>query len=126
MPKKRIQTHKAPAAIGPYSQGIVAGNLVFVSGQLPAHPETGELVLDSIESATHQVMKNLSAVLQAGGSSLEQVVKITIFLKDMEDFAAMNQVYASYFTGIPPARSAVQAGRIPKDAPLEIEAIALT
>lgn len=118
-----INTEKAPAAIGPYSQGIKAGNLIFTSGQIPLN-QKGELVTD-IEGATRQVLDNIKAILEAAGSSLDMIVKTTVFLKDISDFAAMNAVYAAYFVNNPPARSAVQAGRLPKDAILEIEAIAL-
>lgn len=123
MNKLIISTEKAPAAIGPYSQGIKAGNLIFTSGQLPLD-QKGELVAD-IEGATRQALDNIKAILEAAGSSLDKVVKTTVFLKDINDFAAMNAVYAAYFANNPPARSAVQAGRLPKDAILEIEAIAL-
>lgn len=123
MNKLIISTEKAPAAIGPYSQGIKAGNLIFTSGQLPLN-QKGELVAD-IEGATRQALDNIRAILEAAGSSLDKVVKTTVFLKDINDFAAMNAVYAAYFANNPPARSAVQAGRLPKDAILEIEAIAL-
>lgn len=123
MPKKSVTTLKAPAAIGPYSQGIRAGNLIFTSGQLPLNPQSGELVAD-IEGATKQALDNIKAILESAGSSMDSIVKVLVFLKDMNDFAAMNNIYATYFPTNPPARSAVQVARLPKDAVLEIEAIA--
>lgn len=123
MDKVIISTEKAPAAIGPYSQGIMAGNLIFTSGQLPLN-QNGELVAD-IEGATRQALDNIKVILESAGSSLNNVVKTVVFLRDINDFAAMNAVYATYFPINPPARSAVQAARLPKDAILEIEAIAL-
>ncbi|WP_088228003.1 RidA family protein [Desulfosporosinus sp. FKB] len=124
MSKQTLNTPNAPAAIGPYSQGIKAGNLIFTSGQLPLNPQTGELVAD-IEGATKQSLDNVKAILESSGSSLGKVVKTVVFLRDMNDFAAMNAIYAAYFPENPPARSAVQVARLPKDAILEIEAIAL-
>jgi 2-iminobutanoate/2-iminopropanoate deaminase len=123
MDKVIISTEKAPAAIGPYSQGIKAGNLIFTSGQLPIN-QNGELVSD-IAGATGQALDNIKAILEAAGSSLDKVVKTIVFLRDINDFTAMNAVYATYFPNNPPARSAVQAACLPKDAILEIEAIAL-
>jgi 2-iminobutanoate/2-iminopropanoate deaminase len=123
MNKLIISTENAPAAIGPYSQGIKAGNLIFTSGQLPLN-QNGELVSD-IEGATRQALDNIKAILESGGSSLDKIVKTIVFLRDINDFAAMNAVYATYFPNKPPARSAVQAARLPKDAILEIEAIGL-
>ena len=123
--KRRIQTDKAPQAIGPYSQAIVSSGLVFVSGQIPIVPETGQFVAGGIEQQTEQVIKNLAAVLEAAGSGLDSVVKTTVFLADMGEFAAMNDVYGKYFTHEPPARATVQAARLPRDARVEIEAIAL-
>jgi 2-iminobutanoate/2-iminopropanoate deaminase len=121
---QRIITDKAPAAIGPYSQGIKAGGLVFASGQLPLDPETGSFAGESIGAQTERVILNLKAVLEAGGSSLDRVVKTTVFLRHMGDFAAMNAVYARYFSGENlPARSTVEVGSLPKDALVEIEAI---
>ncbi|HHV71371.1 MAG TPA: RidA family protein [Clostridia bacterium] len=125
MIKKQISTSKAPQAIGPYSQAIKVGNFVFTSGQIPLDPVNGEIVGDDIASQTEQVLKNLAAILEEAGSSLEQVVKTTVFLKDMNDFAKMNEVYANYFGQSLPSRSAVQVGRLPKDVLIEIEAIAL-
>jgi 2-iminobutanoate/2-iminopropanoate deaminase len=123
--KKQVQTDKAPKAIGPYSQGIIANGFVFCSGQIPIDPATGELNTGSIEDQTRQVLKNLGAVLDAAGSSYDDVVKTTVFLQDMNDFARMNAVYAEFFKVPNPARAAVQAARLPRDVKIEIEAIAL-
>lgn len=123
MNKKSISTPKAPATIGAYSQGVRLGNLVFISGQLPLDPETGDLVT-SIKDATKQCLENLKAILEAAGSSIDGIVKTTVFLRDMNDFDAMNEVYVTYFPMNPPARAAVQVARLPKDAIVEIEAIA--
>lgn len=119
-----LHTDKAPAAIGPYSQGIKAGNLVFTSGQLPLNPLTGELETD-IRQATRQSLENVKNILESAGTSLGKVVKVVVFLRDMNDFAAMNEIYGTFFTTNPPARSAVQVARLPKDAIIEIEAVAL-
>ncbi len=124
MNKECIATNGAPAAIGPYSQGVRAGQMVFASGQLPINPATGELVAE-IKAATRQSLENVKAILEAGGASLSGVVKTTVFLRDMNDFGAMNEVYATYFQENPPARAAVQVARLPKDAIVEIEAIAV-
>ncbi len=123
MSKTIISTEKAPAAIGPYSQGIGFGSLVFTSGQLPINPENGEMPNGVREQAT-QSLKNVQAVLEEGGSSLEKVLKVTVFLADMNDFAVVNEVYKTFFVSDCPARSAVQVARLPKDALIEIEAIA--
>jgi 2-iminobutanoate/2-iminopropanoate deaminase len=123
--KEIIATNDAPGAIGPYSQAVRVGNMVFVSGQIPIDPATGNFVSEDVTEQTHQVLKNLSAVLQAAGSSLKAVVKTTVFVADMNDFAAMNAVYAEYFTENFPARATVEAARLPKDARVEIECIAL-
>ena len=123
--KKEVKTGKAPQAIGPYSQGIIANGFVYCSGQIPLVPETGALAAGAIEEQTRQVLKNLSAVLEAAGSSLDEVVKATVFLQDMNDFAAMNKVYAEFFKAPFPARAAVQAARLPRDVKIEIEAIAV-
>ena len=123
--KERISTGQAPAAIGPYSQGIRAAGLVITSGQLPIDPATGAFAGAGIAEQTRQSLKNVQAVLEAAGSSLDKVLKTTVFLKDMGDFAAMNEVYASFFPGEAPARSAVEVARLPKDALVEIEALAL-
>ena len=124
MNKQTVSTPTAPAAIGPYSQGVKVGNLIFTSGQLPINPQSGELVED-IEGATKQSLNNVQAILESAGSSMDKIVKIVVFLREMNDFVAMNAVYATYFPSNPPARSAVQVARLPKDAILEIEAIAL-
>ena len=120
-----VSTAAAPGAIGPYSQGIIAGNLVFCSGQVPLDPATGQLVSGTIEEETQRVMENISAVLEAAGTSLARVVKTTIFLADMNDFAAVNAAYGAYFPQDPPARSTIQVARLPRDVRVEIEAIAL-
>ena len=125
MEKKIISTNKAPSAIGPYSQGIaVTGTAVFVSGQIPIDPATGSVAGGSIETQARQSLNNLKAVLAAAGAGLENVAKTTVFLADMNDFAAMNTVYAEFFTENYPARSAVEVARLPKDVKIEIEAIA--
>jgi len=123
MPKKVISTTDAPGAVGPYSQAIAAGNLLFISGQLPIDPETGKFVEGGIEEMTHQVIKNIQAVAGAAGADLSNVVKTTVFLKDMKDFQAVNGVYAEYFKDNPPARSAVQVAALPLGADVEIETI---
>ncbi len=123
--KKQVQTDKAPKAIGPYSQAIIANGFVFCSGQIPIDPATGNLINGTIEDETRQVLKNLGAVLEAAGSSYDDVVKTTVFLQDMNDFAKMNAVYAEFFKAPNPARAAVQAARLPKDVKIEIEAVAL-
>jgi 2-iminobutanoate/2-iminopropanoate deaminase len=125
MQRSTVATSNAPKAIGPYSQAIKAGELLFCSGQIPLDPATGEMIEGDIPTLTRQVLRNLQAVLEAAGSSLDKVVKTTVFLADMGDFAAMNAAYAEFFTNDPPARSAVQAARLPKGARVEIEAIAL-
>lgn len=121
---KRIQTADAPAAIGPYSQAMVHGGMVFTAGQIALDPASGELVEGDIARQTEQVFKNLTAVLEAAGASLGSVVKTTVFLKDMGEFTAMNEVYGRFFGDHRPARSTVQAARLPKDCSVEIEAIA--
>ena len=123
--RERIQTDNAPAAIGPYSQAIKAGGFVFVSGQIPIDPQTGEFVPGGIAEQTRQVLKNLAAVLEAAGSSLDRVVKTTVFLADMKEFSGMNEVYATFFSSPPPARATVAAAGLPRDARVEIEAVAL-
>ncbi|NLM35803.1 MAG: RidA family protein [Clostridiales bacterium] len=122
--KQVISTKGAPGAIGPYSQAIKAGNFVYTSGQIPLDPATGELIND-IEKATERALENVKAILEEAGSSMDKVVKTVVFLKDMKDFAEMNEVYAKYFTENPPARSCVEVARLPKDSVVEIEAVAL-
>lgn len=125
MKKQIISTPLAPAPVGPYQQGVRAGNLVFTAGQIPLDPRTNTLVTGSIEDQTRCVLENLKAILEAAGTSLDRVVKTTVFLRDMNNFQAMNAVYAQYFrTDIAPARSTVQVARLPKDVAVEIEAIA--
>jgi 2-iminobutanoate/2-iminopropanoate deaminase len=119
-----INTDKAPKAIGPYSQGIKANGFVFCSGQIPADPKTGELVTGSITEQTRQALSNLKAVIEKAGSGMDKVVKVTVFLRDMNDFSEMNTEYAMWFSDGPPARAAVQVARLPKDVGIEIEAIA--
>lgn len=123
--KEIIATEKAPRAIGPYSQAISSGKLLFASGQIPIDPATGEFVPGGIQEQTEQVLRNVSAILEAGGAGLHQVVKTTVFLADMDDFTAMNEVYSRFFPENPPARATVQAARLPRDAKVEIEAIAI-
>lgn len=122
--KQVISTPGAPAAIGPYSQAIVSNGFVFVSGQIPFDPATGQPVAGGIAEQTARVLDNLRAVLEAAGASLESVVKTTVYLKDMGEFAAMNEVYARYFTAAPPARATVEAARLPRDVRVEIGCIA--
>ncbi|NCC84610.1 MAG: RidA family protein [Clostridia bacterium] len=125
MQKQIVQTDKAPAAIGPYSQAIIIGDLVYTSGQLPLDPATGTMPV-AVADQARQSLRNIQAILEAAGSSMDKVVKTTVFLKDMNTFAEMNAAYAEFFTeGTYPARSAVEVARLPKDAMLEIEAIAL-
>lgn len=124
MNREIISTDQAPAAIGPYSQATAFHHLVFCSGQIPLRPD-GSLNDGDITTQTHQVLDNLKGLLAAAGSSLDLVMKTTVFLADMNDFAAMNQVYAQYFTSNPPARSTIQVARLPRDVKVEIEAIAL-
>ena len=123
--KEVIQTDKAPSAIGPYSQGIKSGNTIYLSGQIAIDPATGEMVLDDIKSETHQVMKNIKAVLKAAGADLTNIVKTSIFLADMNDFANVNEVYASYFSENYPARETVQVSVLPKNVNVEISVIAI-
>lgn len=123
--KDSIQTELAPQAIGPYSQAIRAGGFLFASGQIPTDPATGQFVAGGIAEQTEQVLKNLSAVLQAAGSGLDRVVKTTVFLADMSEFAQMNEVYGRFFADQPPARATVEAARLPRDARVEIDAIAI-
>ena len=123
--KQIIATTAAPAAIGPYSQGVDGGSVVITSGQLPIDPATGAFAASDIAGQTRQSLKNVQAVLAQAGLGMENIIKTTVFLKDMNDFAAMNEVYAAFFPSQPPARSAVEVARLPKDALVEIEAIAV-
>ena len=123
MKREVIHTNNAPGAIGPYSQGIIVGDFVYTSGQIPINPATGVMETD-IKSATKQSMENVKAILEAAGTSLEKVIKTSIFLKDLNDFAVVNEIYGTYFSENPPARSCVQVAKLPKDAVIEIEAIA--
>lgn len=120
-----VTTPAAPAAVGPYSQAIKVGNVVFCSGQIPLNPKTGEVVAGDVAAQTEQVLQNLSAVLDVTGSGLFQVVKTTVYLKNMSDFAAMNDVYARHFPVDPPARATVEVARLPKDVLVEIDCIAV-
>lgn len=124
MEKQIIATTQAPQAIGPYSQAVQVGNLLFASGQIPINPATGALVTDTFEAQVSQVLKNIEGILQAAGATFAHVVKTTVFLKDMEKFAAMNAIYARCFPENPPARSTVEVARLPKDVEIEIEVIA--
>ncbi|WP_430495345.1 RidA family protein [Rossellomorea marisflavi] len=121
---RTVSTNQAPAAIGPYSQGIVVNNLFYSSGQIPLTPE-GMMVEGDVQAQTHQVFRNLQAVLKEAGASLESVVKATMFIKNMDDFGAINEVYGEYFSSHKPARSCVEVAKLPKDALVEIEVIAL-
>ncbi len=125
MAKEVVRSDRAPLPIGPYSQAIRANGLLFLAGQLALDPATGQFLPGDIKAQTKRVMQNLAAVLEAAGSSMDRVVKTTIFLKDMNDFGAMNEEYASFFRELPPARTTVQAARLPRDALIEIECIAL-
>jgi 2-iminobutanoate/2-iminopropanoate deaminase len=123
--KERVQTDRAPRAIGPYSQAIKANGLFFASGQVPLDPATGEIVQGSIAQQTERVLNNLKAVLEAAGISLDRVVKTTVFLADLGDFAEMNEAYGKFFGDLPPARTTVEVSRLPRDARIEIDAIAI-
>ncbi len=120
---KEIKTNKAPAAIGPYSQAIAVGDMVFTSGQIPVNPETGEIP-EGVKAQAEQVFSNLKNLLEEAGTSLGNVIKTTVFIKNMEDFQAINEIYASYFTAPFPARSCVEVAKLPKDVLLEVEAVA--
>jgi len=124
--KRAIQSEFAPKPIGPYSIGIQFGNLIFTAGQAGIDPQTGEIISGGIAAETRQMLKNLQAIVEAGGSSLDRVIKTTVFLRDMTEFAAMNSVYAEFFTSPFPARTTVQAAALPKGAAVEIEAVAIT
>ena len=123
--KQIIKTESAPKAIGPYSAGVRIGNFVYTAGQLGLDPTTNEFVAGGVEAETEQALKNISAILEAAGASLDKVIKTTVFLRDMEDFPKMNQVYGNFFTANPPARSTVQVAALPKNGAVEIEAIAV-
>jgi 2-iminobutanoate/2-iminopropanoate deaminase len=125
MEREIVDTDKAPAAVGPYSQAVVVGRFVFASGQIAIDPQTGELIRGGIVEQTRQVLRNLAAVLETAGSSMDQVVKATVFLSDMPDFQNMNRVYEEFFPSAPPARSTVEVGSLPLGALIEIEAIAV-
>ena len=126
MTRDVIQTSSAPSALGPYSQGVrVQGSLLYTAGQIALDPQTGEVVGGTIKEQTIRVIENLKAILEAGGSDLDHVVKTTVFLKDMGDFAAMNEVYAGFFGKLPPARSTIEVARLPRDVRVEIEAVAV-
>jgi 2-iminobutanoate/2-iminopropanoate deaminase len=125
MKRRVIQTEKAPKAIGPYSQAIQAGNLLFLSGQIPIDPASGELLKGDIRLQSQRVLENMKGVLESQKLGMEDVVKVTIFLKDMGNFSQVNEVYATYFSSSPPARSTVEVARLPRDADIEIEAVAL-
>ena len=122
--KKIISTDKAPKAIGPYSQAVVAQGFAFLSGQIALNPDNGQIVEGGIREQTHRVLENIKALLEASGSSLRLVVKTTVYLKDMNEFAVMNEVYSEYFADHPPARATVEAARLPKDVHVEIDCIA--
>ena len=126
MKKRVIQTEKGPKAIGPYSQAIQAGDLLFLSGQIPIDPKTGELIMGDIRKQTQQVLENIKGILESQRIGMEDVVKVTIFLKDMGNFSQVNEVYATYFPSSPPARSTVEVAKLPRDVDIEIEATALT
>ena len=125
MGKRVIQTERVPKAIGPYSQAIQAGNFLFLSGQIPLDPKTGELLKGDIRKQTRQVLENIKGVLESQGLGMENVVKATLFLKELANFNQVNEVYATYFPSSPPARSTVEVAKLPRDADIEIEAIAL-
>jgi len=125
MSKNIIQTSEAPEPIGPYSQAVSSGKMLFVSGQIPLDPQTGELVTGNIEEETKMVMRNIQAILQAGGTDFSRVVKCSIFVKDLNDFSRINRVYGDYFPQQPPARETVEVNRLPKDVNVEISCIAI-
>ena len=125
MKKEIISTDQAPAAIGPYSQAVKFGEMVFVSGQIPIDPLSGNIIEGDIKTQTRQVLKNVTAVLSAAGTSLDRVVKTTVFITNMNDFPLMNEVYAEFFPSMPPARACVEVSRLPKDVLVEVEAVAV-
>ncbi len=124
MPKIVVSTSNAPAAIGPYSQAVRSGSLLFISGQIPIDPVTSQVVVGGIEVQTDRVLRNLAAILEAAGSSLAKVLKTTVYLRDLEDFGRMNEVYAKFFGDVPPARATVQVSRLPRDVSVEIDLVA--
>ncbi len=126
MEKQVVNTDQAPAAIGPYSQAVKVGEMVFVSGQIPIDPATGDIVQGDIKAQTRQVLTNLKAVLKAAGSSLEKAVKTTVYITNMDEFSQVNEVYSEFFTDQPPARACVEVSRLPKGVAVEIDAIALS
>lgn len=123
MKKETIKTDKSPKAIGPYSQGVIAGNMIFTSGQLPINPETSELVTEDIKSETRQALNNLKAVIEEANATLDDVVKVTVFIRNMDEFGDINEVYGEFFDNHKPARSCVEVAKLPKDANIEVEAI---
>ena len=125
MSKRAIQINNAPTPVGPYSQGILQNNLLFISGQIPLNPQTKELEVSSIETATHRVMLNIKALLESADMQMTDVIKCSIFLADLNDFNAVNEIYASYFSGIYPARETVQVSKLPLNVPIEISCIAV-
>jgi 2-iminobutanoate/2-iminopropanoate deaminase len=125
MSKRAIQINNAPAPVGPYSQGILQNNLLFISGQIPMNPQTNELEVSSIEDATQQVMLNIKALLEAAEMKMTDVIKCSIFLADLNDFNKVNEIYASYFSGVYPARETVQVSKLPLNVPIEISCIAV-
>ena len=125
MSKRAIQINNAPSPVGPYSQGILQNNLLFVSGQIPLNPQTKELEVSSIETATHRVMLNIKALLEAAEMEMTDVIKCSIFLANLDDFNAVNEIYSSYFSGVYPARETVQVSKLPLDVPIEISCIAV-
>lgn len=124
MSLKLVATEKAPAAVGPYSQGVQVGNFLFTSGQLPIVPETGELIVGDIQRATRQSLDNVKAILEEAGTTLEKVVKVTVYVTNIKDFGAINEIYAEYFSNHKPARSLVEVSNLPKGGEIEIEAVA--
>ena len=125
MIKKVFSTGRAPGAIGPYSQAVMAGGLIYTSGQIPIDPATGSLVRDSVEKEASRVLENIKCIIEEAGSSLEKVLKVTVYLTDLRDFEAVNRVYAGYFDKTPPARSCIQAAALPKGVRVEMDAVAL-
>lgn len=125
MEKRIIYTEKAPKPIGPYSQAVIAGNLIFTAGQIPIDPKTNQVVQGDIKEQTRRVLENLRAILEAVGSTFDDVVKVTIYMKDLNEFSAMNEVYSEYFKNSPPARTTVEVSRLPRDVKIEIDLIAI-